>query len=998
MLFFTLGFCAQAQDGAYIQDPLADGVIVIEAEHYANRVNRGSTSWNEVTLSGGEVALKAEPDTGVKIDVDFASLSSYLEYPILFDRAGTHYIVVRGYGEVSTADTVHAGLNGMANGTSDRIVVGDRSLSWSNETLDDTVASFEVPSAGLHTLTIWLREDGFILDRILLSTQPGFLPLGEGPPENLRVGDIGETELDVRASVLEPVVGGENMLLMPFQPVPGVEEYALWMKPSLHAPFSLASNAVAEGFTWMADVSEIDRGYFRMESIPVSSDDQLSGLLLQRAAYGPTPDLLAQVKADPEAYLDQALSPDTMVDAADSLSAILDIEAALDSQSATLDDLQAWHSLRAVHSDRQLQEVLLQFFSNHFSDDVDTVRNWLDDEGGQSGSLASRLSVNMEYRELEKWRSILLDPAGSFYDLLKVSAESPAMIIYLDTIENEAGSPNENYARELLELYTMGVDNGYTQKDIEEMSRVWTGWRIGLAHPADTNVPPQAYNQAVVVDFDAAGWLYRKGTSEPPSDWHEETYVPDTNWISGQAPIGYGDDGETTVIADMQNNYPSLYFRHTFMATNVASVEALSVRVNIDDGCIAYINGAEIGRVRAGDFGDVYLHDQLCDDLVTNPELSTFLVSNASSILVEGENVLAIHGMNGVLHSRDFGMDAQIVVGPPPVYVVDFDVGQHDVSNKVIFAGQTMDPRFGPPWSGQSYEIDLPARSGLAGMQDGYDVLEQLANLPYTMEYICVKLCQVLVHEDFQIGDYYNISQRSAEADLIHACMLAWENPVGGNRKGNIRQVVRTILTSDLFRSQAAARQKVKTPFEMAVSSIRALRGSLSGGGFAASTDGYDLQSGMDRAGMELFSRGSPDGWPEEGSRWIDTQTLAERLRFVQNLLAETGSPLKEAEFGADGSDNLCDPSALLLEHVSAVDQQQAERVTDYFIGLLFPGVGAANLDLERNECLRLLNSDDGGGVDSSPFSALSPGSQVYADRVRAMVALLLCSPKFQEQ
>jgi uncharacterized protein (DUF1800 family) len=67
---------------------------------------------------------------------------------------------------------------------------------------------------------------------------------------------------------------------------------------------------------------------------------------------------------------------------------------------------------------------------------------------------------------------------GKFPDLLRASAHSPAMLAYLDNQINERKAPNENYARELLELHTLGVHGGYTQKDVQEVARCFTGWTV----------------------------------------------------------------------------------------------------------------------------------------------------------------------------------------------------------------------------------------------------------------------------------------------------------------------------------------------------------------------------------------------------------------------------------------------------------------------------------------------------------------------------------------
>jgi len=131
-------------------------------------------------------------------------------------------------------------------------------------------------------------------------------------------------------------------------------------------------------------------------------------------------------------------------------------------------DLGSAKLIRAVYSERQLQEVLADFWYNHF--------NVFLDKG------ADRFQVAAYERE-----SIRPHVLGHFRDLLEATAKSPAMLFYLDNWQSVAPRANgnqrrrglnENYARELLELHTMGVDGGYTQKDVIEVARCFTGWTI----------------------------------------------------------------------------------------------------------------------------------------------------------------------------------------------------------------------------------------------------------------------------------------------------------------------------------------------------------------------------------------------------------------------------------------------------------------------------------------------------------------------------------------
>jgi uncharacterized protein (DUF1800 family) len=127
-------------------------------------------------------------------------------------------------------------------------------------------------------------------------------------------------------------------------------------------------------------------------------------------------------------------------------------------------ELAAAKLVRAVESRRQLEEVLVDFWFNHF--------NVFDGKG------MDRWMVGAYERD-----AIRPFVFGRFRDLLGATAAHPAMLFYLDnwrsTREGSAGRGlNENYARELMELHTLGVDGGYTQNDVREVARCFTGWSI----------------------------------------------------------------------------------------------------------------------------------------------------------------------------------------------------------------------------------------------------------------------------------------------------------------------------------------------------------------------------------------------------------------------------------------------------------------------------------------------------------------------------------------
>ena len=116
--------------------------------------------------------------------------------------------------------------------------------------------------------------------------------------------------------------------------------------------------------------------------------------------------------------------------------------------------------LRAVYSPNQLQEQMTWFWMNHFN------------------VFQNKANIRVLVGDYEE--QIRAHALGRFRDLLEVTSHHPAMIRYLDNEQNAAGHINENYARELMELHTLGVNGGYTQKDVQELARIFTGVGINL--------------------------------------------------------------------------------------------------------------------------------------------------------------------------------------------------------------------------------------------------------------------------------------------------------------------------------------------------------------------------------------------------------------------------------------------------------------------------------------------------------------------------------------
>jgi uncharacterized protein (DUF1800 family) len=119
------------------------------------------------------------------------------------------------------------------------------------------------------------------------------------------------------------------------------------------------------------------------------------------------------------------------------------------------------HLLRALYSPQQIREHMTWFWLNHFS---------------VYQHKANLRALVGDYED----SAIRPHALGRFSDLLRATARHPAMLRYLDNEQNALNHLNENYARELLELHTLGVDGGYTQRDVQELARVLTGHGVNF--------------------------------------------------------------------------------------------------------------------------------------------------------------------------------------------------------------------------------------------------------------------------------------------------------------------------------------------------------------------------------------------------------------------------------------------------------------------------------------------------------------------------------------
>ena len=205
---------------------------------------------------------------------------------------------------------------------------------------------------------------------------------------------------------------------------------------------------------------------------------------LNRLGFGPRPgDVEAVLDRGIENYIDDQLNPrpDSQLEArlaplnntlklttTQVLVAYADAGNQNSAIQAYLDNLYNAKLIRSVHTVNQLEEALADFWFNHFN--VNINDNFV------------RYSIQSYERD-----AIRPNAMGRFENLLRATAEHPAMLYYLDNYLSQVGRTvngvlisglNENYGREILELHTVGVDAGYTQSDVYEAARAFTGWGI----------------------------------------------------------------------------------------------------------------------------------------------------------------------------------------------------------------------------------------------------------------------------------------------------------------------------------------------------------------------------------------------------------------------------------------------------------------------------------------------------------------------------------------
>ena len=159
--FVSLTFCVPALLATPLQQSAdGQGLVSIEAENYDANVTQGEHAWTMNTTSGysGTGSLWASPNKGTTVNQGYVTNSPRLDYQINFVATGTHYLWVRAVGATKYDDSLHAGLDGNAISSSDRITgVDGTTWVWSRTTMDGPLAVINVKTPGLHVVNVWMR-------------------------------------------------------------------------------------------------------------------------------------------------------------------------------------------------------------------------------------------------------------------------------------------------------------------------------------------------------------------------------------------------------------------------------------------------------------------------------------------------------------------------------------------------------------------------------------------------------------------------------------------------------------------------------------------------------------------------------------------------------------------------------------------------------------------------------------------------------------------------
>jgi hypothetical protein len=178
---------------------------LIRSEHFTAVAGNGSHTWKKVsaqnTFSADSKVWQALPNNGGAYDTSSYTSAPRLEYTLNFPLTGRYYIWVRGRclsGECGSSNSCHVGLDGVVTTSSDRVAVNTSSFAWKSDSYDSAARPyFDVASRGDHVISVWMREDGFVFDALVITRDSTFTPTDDSGNQHYAFArDTDDTGID----------------------------------------------------------------------------------------------------------------------------------------------------------------------------------------------------------------------------------------------------------------------------------------------------------------------------------------------------------------------------------------------------------------------------------------------------------------------------------------------------------------------------------------------------------------------------------------------------------------------------------------------------------------------------------------------------------------------------------------------------------------------------------------------------------------------------------
>ena len=209
--------------GAFLE---ADGMVVMEAENFHANIARDNHDWVSATTHAGFSGasyMVTEPDDATQIKKNPEGVSPEMSYDVEFGTTGDYYLWGRVWAPHAKSNSVHIGIDGAVPSTINGLQTVDyEAWVWVDLIKAGVRATISVGTSGLHTIHVWMREDGLAIDKIVMTTDAAFTPTGEGPAESPRAsapavakagnGLKDRLQLDDDPAASEALAGADELL------------------------------------------------------------------------------------------------------------------------------------------------------------------------------------------------------------------------------------------------------------------------------------------------------------------------------------------------------------------------------------------------------------------------------------------------------------------------------------------------------------------------------------------------------------------------------------------------------------------------------------------------------------------------------------------------------------------------------------------------------------------------------------------------------------------